>query len=97
MILHNLYCTLIARVSFGEKLILGFQFTILFSHEYDIILPYEACLNTQLVSNFIFIKIANKKKFVHAGGSLLNFTTLWGNSADGKVMIFFLFFPENRI
>ena len=27
----------------------------------------------------------------------LTFTTLWAFSADGKLMIFFLFFPENRI
>ena len=29
--------------------------------------------------------------------SYLTFTTLWAFSADGKLMIFFLFFPENRI
>ena len=28
---------------------------------------------------------------------LLTFTTLWANSADDKLMIFFLFFPGNRI
>ena len=28
---------------------------------------------------------------------LLTVTTLWANSVDAKVMIFFLFFPENRI
>ena len=27
----------------------------------------------------------------------LTFTTLWAFSADDKLMIFFLFFPENRI
>ena len=27
----------------------------------------------------------------------LAFTTLWAFSADGQLMIFFLFFPENRI
>ena len=27
----------------------------------------------------------------------LTFTTLWANSADDKLVIFFLFFPENRI
>ena len=29
--------------------------------------------------------------------STLTFTTLWANSADDDSMIFFLFFPENRI
>ena len=28
---------------------------------------------------------------------VLTFTTLWADSADDKLMIFFLFFPENRI
>ena len=28
---------------------------------------------------------------------ILTFTTLWAFSADDKLMIFFLFFPENRI
>ena len=28
---------------------------------------------------------------------LLTFTTLWAFSADDKMMLFFLFFPENRI
>ena len=27
----------------------------------------------------------------------LTFTALWANSADGRMVIFFLFFPENRI
>ena len=27
----------------------------------------------------------------------LTFTTLWAFSADDRLMIFFLFFPENRI
>ena len=27
----------------------------------------------------------------------LTFTTLWAFSADDKMMLFFLFFPENRI
>ena len=27
----------------------------------------------------------------------LTFTTLWANLADNKLVIFFLFFPENRI
>ena len=27
----------------------------------------------------------------------LTFTTLWANSADDKLMIFFLFFPVHRI
>ena len=27
----------------------------------------------------------------------LTFTTLWANSADDKLLIFFLFFPENKI
>ena len=27
----------------------------------------------------------------------LTFTTLWANSADNKLTIFFLIFPENRI
>ena len=29
--------------------------------------------------------------------SSLTITTLWANSADDKLMIFFLFFPENMI
>ena len=29
--------------------------------------------------------------------SILTFTTLWAFSADDKLMIFFLFFPENWI
>ena len=29
--------------------------------------------------------------------SYLTFTTLWAFSADDKMMLFFLFFPENRI
>ena len=29
--------------------------------------------------------------------SALILTTLWSNSADNKFVIFFLFFPENRI
>ena len=29
--------------------------------------------------------------------NILTFTTLWAFSADNKLMIFFLFFPENRI
>ena len=29
--------------------------------------------------------------------SLLTFTTLWVNSKNDKIMIFFLFFPENRL
>ena len=29
--------------------------------------------------------------------SILTFTTLWAFSADDKMMLFFLFFPENRI
>ena len=28
---------------------------------------------------------------------ILNFTTLWTNSADDKLILFFLFFPENKI
>ena len=28
---------------------------------------------------------------------MLTFTTLWAFSADDKMMLFFLFFPENRI
>ena len=28
---------------------------------------------------------------------ILTLTTLWANSADNKLMIFLLFFPENRI
>ena len=28
---------------------------------------------------------------------VLTFTTLWVDSVDDKLMIFFLFFPENRI
>ena len=28
---------------------------------------------------------------------ILTFTTLWAYSADNKLMLFFLFFPENRI
>ena len=28
---------------------------------------------------------------------VLTFTTLWADSADDKLMIFFLIFPENRI
>ena len=27
----------------------------------------------------------------------LTFTFLWANSADDKLVVFFLFFPENRI
>ena len=27
----------------------------------------------------------------------LTFTTLWANSADNKLVLFFLFFQENRI
>ena len=30
-------------------------------------------------------------------GASLTFTTTWANSADDKLMIVFLFFPENRI
>ena len=32
-----------------------------------------------------------------ANGDNLTFTTLWAFSADDKMMLFFLFFPENRI
>ena len=28
---------------------------------------------------------------------ILTFTTFWAFSADDRLMIFFLFFPENRI
>ena len=37
----------------------------------------------------------NKKDQVQTGS--LTFTTLWAFSADDKMMLFFLFFPENRI
>ena len=29
--------------------------------------------------------------------ALLTFTTLWANSSDSKLIIFFLFFSENRL
>ena len=32
-----------------------------------------------------------------SAGCILTFTTLWVNSADYKLMTFFLFFQENRI
>ena len=33
----------------------------------------------------------------NAASPMLTFTTLWAFSADDKLMIYFLFFPENRI
>ena len=32
-----------------------------------------------------------------AGKIVITFTSLWANSADDKLFIFFLFFPENRV
>ena len=34
---------------------------------------------------------------VHGTNTVNRFTMLWANSADDNLMIFFLFFPENRI
>ena len=43
----------------------------------------------------------SKTKFKITSGAVwigtLTFTTLWAFSADDKMMLFFLFFPENRI
>ena len=35
--------------------------------------------------------------FKHTVSYHLTFTTLWANSADDKLMVIFLFFPENKI
>ena len=37
------------------------------------------------------------KSWVNCLCRILTFTTLWAFSADDKMMLFFLFFPENRI
>ena len=45
--------------------------------------------------------LIEKKKSTLSGDyvlhSILTFTTLWAFSADDRLMIFFLFFQENRI
>ena len=37
-----------------------------------------------------------KLQYINVRGNYLTFTALWANTADGRLMIFFLFFPENR-
>ena len=41
-----------------------------------------------------YIFMYQNKENIHQS---LTFTTLWAFSADDKMMLFFLFFPENRI
>ena len=36
-------------------------------------------------------------EFLSVASKRLIFTTLWANSADNKLMVFFLLFPENKI
>ena len=58
----------------------------------------------------ILFLVENKKNIIHLSSAenaqrvvkvkywdTLTFTTLWAFSADEQLMIFFLFFPENRI
>ena len=46
------------------------------------------------VAHFFFLP---QKIAVTPGSLSLTFTILWSNSPDDKLMIFFLFFSENRI
>ena len=54
-------------------------------------------LSSQMPLNNSCPKIRNKSISLPVDVCNLTFTTLWAFSADDRLMIFFLFFPENRI
>ena len=43
------------------------------------------------------ISVLTELPFLNVCQFLLTFATVWANSADDRLMMFFLFFPENRI
>ena len=59
--------------------------------------------NSHEMSSLIFLEKSKKKKsnFRMFSASVvigtLSFTTLWTNSADDQLMMFFLFFTENSL
>ena len=58
--------------------------------------------NSHEISSLIFLKTKPKKKqqsecHLCSCTWCLAFTSLWAHSADDKLVIFFLLFPENRI
>ena len=56
----------------------------------------EKCLSGYRDTSGLKPCFLGEKVKISANISNVTFTTLWANSADGKLMICFLLFPENR-
>ena len=53
--------------------------------------------HSKSTDNLVDIKLYIQVQVTNAADNTLTFTTLWAFLADDKMMLFFLFFPENRI